>query len=169
MTHQNNIKNAYKDLWKNGSIREEMVKQVLESWGFEVQQFGFMALNDEYNPNWSEESGVPDLVIENPFGKKLYIEVTGTDTLNERSKIWIREHKIKWTLRHPDKHSFCAHVITNKKLIRFIETSTLDLKEVKIREFELHGIPTNFYIIPHTKVLSLEKMKNRLDAWRYRQ
>lgn len=163
------IKEAYKDLWKPGSEREEMVKGLLTSWGFEVEPFGFMALSDEYTPEWSDEKGVPDLKITNIWkNQQMLIEVTGTDNINERAKIWIREHKVDYAQNHKDTEIFVAHVISAKRLVRFVKITNLDTSNIPKEERILHNIPTNFYIIPWNLVKDIHWMKNYLTAWRDR-
>lgn len=162
------IKKAYQHLWKTGSEREELVKGLLEAWGFEVEPHGFMALDDSYTPEWSEEKGVPDLVITNRIGQQIFIEVTGTNNIHERAKIWIREHKIDYAMNNPDKEIFVAHVITKTRLIRFVKISNVDFSCIPKEGKNLHTILTNFYIIPHNMEISSEKMKYKLMAWRAR-
>ena len=68
-------KKAYKDTWDAGNRRELIVQSLLESWGFEVEYTGFMAMSNKYTPDSPEEKSVPDFTIHNNLGKKIWIEV----------------------------------------------------------------------------------------------
>jgi len=160
-------KKAYKNTWDDGNRRELIVQSLLESWGFEVEYTGFMAMSNKYTPDSPEEKSVPDFTIYNNLGKKIWIEVTGTNHMGLNQKIWIRPSKIDYAKKHKlAGQTYVAHVVTSKLLVRFVDTTNIQVNQLPIIRPHMHNHQSLFYTIPFQYVISREKMKNRLLAWR---
>lgn len=123
MQKQGHWKDRYQDLWGTANEREELVKQLLEDYGYDVEYFGFGAGDDGYIKAQPEahgyEKGDPDLKITD---RSVFIEVTGTDVASVRPEydIWIRPDKLENALNHPERMNWVVHVLNHEELIRGI-------------------------------------------------
>ena len=158
-------KNRYKDKWKEEKSRiltviYKLKKFLKEDIDFEV--FGFGAGSDKLIESHPVEKGIPDLAVVYKKGNfsyvLLFIEVTGTNFLNEEDDLWIRPDKFEFAKRHSNMDVWIAHYINDLDLLRFISTKNLsDLgkpKEVTIRnnKEEYLSIPVN-----HKSVQNIEQ------------
>ena len=123
-------KRRYQGTWKAGNKREELFQQTLEDWGYTAKNFGFETLSEDYNPESPEEKGKPDFYIDY-FDKKIYFEVTGTDSprTSEHDAIWLRPDKIEYAKKH-NLITYCVHILSAKSLIRFLDMRGINTKNV---------------------------------------
>jgi len=120
----NNWKDKYSDTWETGNERENVLKKLLESYGFKPIVHGFGAMSTEYIAEKSKEPGKPDFYIE-VNGEKVYFEVTGTHFISEYAPIWVRPDKINYAKKHNIK-CYLVHIISAKRLVRFIDMAKID-------------------------------------------
>lgn len=161
------FKKAYQDTWEDGNRRELIVQSLLESWGFEVELTGFMALSTEYNPESPTEKAIPDLAIYNNQKKKIWIEVTGTNHMANNQKIWVRPDKIDYAKKHREEGlTYIAHVVTSSLLVRFVEITNIIENRLQIVQPHIHNHDSTFYAIPFQYVISRDKMQSTLLGWR---
>lgn len=122
------FKKAYSDTWNTGNERENVLKKLLESYGFTVTINGPEAMSTEYIEGKSHEPGIPDFYTE-INGQKIYFEVTGTHFISEYAPIWVRPDKINYAKKHGIE-CYLVHIISAKRLIRFIDMTKIDGKIV---------------------------------------
>lgn len=151
----------YKDKWKDGLRRENLIKELLEMWDYKVFDFGFETLSTEYNPNSPDEKGKPDFYVEKN-NQKIFIEVTGTDSprVLPSYSIWIRPDKIEYIKKHNLK-AFCAHVLENYQLIRFIDMN--EINDNKIITRTIRGTPERYFEISPNECLSVDEFNKILE------
>jgi len=155
-------KKRYKDKWEEGNRREEIVKTLLESWGFEVVNFGFEALSTQYNPDSPDEKGKPDFFIE--YDKnRIFFEVTGTSvgSVTPEAQIWLRPDKVEYVKKHEVK-AYCIHVLDKYELIRFIDMHKII--GMKLIHPTIRGTRETYYEIDPSEWGSEEDLKKILLA-----
>ena len=163
-------KQCYQDTWEDGNKRELIVQSLLESWGFEVETTGFMALSTEFNPASPPEKAIPDFAIYNNINEKIWIEVTGTNNMGLNQKIWIRPDKVDYAKAHRKEGlTYIAHVVTSSLLVRFIDITNIIENTLQIVRPYTHNHQATFYAIPYQNIISREKMKSRLMGRRNRR
>lgn len=155
-------KKRYKDTWEAGNQRENMVKKILESWGFKVHTFGFEALSTEYNPESPDEKGKPDFYIEKN-DERIFFEVTGTSVKNVTSEdmIWLRPDKVEFVNKHRLR-AFCVHVLDYYRIVRFIDMANIMNK--KIIHPIIRGTRETYYEIDPNEWGSQEELKEILGV-----
>ena len=160
-------KKKYQGTWIDGNKREELVKNFLEGLGLKVQGIGFMVMSTEYTSDSPEEKNIPDFSIRNGSGEEIKVEVTGTNYMSLEEKIWISKGKIDYAKKHKDIDKvYVAHVISEKKLLRFVDVTNIEVNQLEgIRPY-IHDHFFPFYAIPFRYVISEEKMSDFLLNWK---
>jgi len=114
-------KRIYQNKWSDGKRRAELVKGLIEIWGFTVDPFGFVPTSTEYFTKSPDEKGKPDWQIIVTDKIKIPLEVTGTKYSRGADDIWIRNDKFEYAENHPELECWVAHVLENKELIRYVK------------------------------------------------
>lgn len=152
-------KNAYQSEWIHGNRRENKIKELIESWGFIVDYFGFHAGDTEFDFRYSKESGIPDLII-HTRNKKVLVEVTGSK-YSRGIDLWVRPDKFYYARRHREYDVWIAHIIESSNIIRFIKGLKKDCTE--IQQIIRGNIETFISIQPNDKdIISIKEFKNYL-------
>ncbi len=155
-------KKRYKHTWKSGNKREQTFKNLMESWGYKVIDFGFEALSNEYNPNSPEEKGKPDFYIQKD-GHKVYFEITGTDSKNVTNNdiVWIRPDKVAYVKKH-EIVAFLVHILSALGLMRFIDMRYID--ESKLVYPTIRGAKETYIEINPSMLIEVNEFKGLLDS-----
>jgi hypothetical protein len=158
-------KRIYQNKWSDGKRRAEIVKELIEIWGFKVEPFGFHPTSTEYFKISPDEKGKPDLQIIVNDGIKLPLEVTGTKASRGEDDIWIRNDKFEYAEKHPKLECWVAHVLENKELIRFIKLVNKD--KFPLRKIQISVMET-YRVIPEsaTEIVSAENFEKYLNSLR---
>ena len=153
-------KRRYQGIWKAGNKREELFQKNLEGWGYAAKSFGFETLSKDYNPEAPEEKGKPDFYIDY-FDKKIYFEVTGTDSpkTSEDDPIWLRPDKVEYAEKH-GLITYCVHILTAKNLIRFLDMARINTKN--IIHPVIRGTRETYIEVQASECISLVKFEQML-------
>jgi len=153
------FKEKYKDHWVKGQRREKLFKSFMEAQGFRIITNGFMAMQVEYNQDYSDVAGIPDFksyISNNP----VYFEVTGTDNtyITPGHNIWVRPDKIKYIVDNGFR-GFIVHFLDGYNfLMRFIDINAVDWPQVEVINPIIKGSVETYYSIEPKFSISSEEI-----------
>jgi hypothetical protein len=159
-------KRHYKDKWKEGNQRSKKIIDLINSWGFRSEEFGFLATSEEYVKESPDEKGKPDWKIIVNQEKNIFLETTGTIKSRGKDDVWIRNDKFEFAENHPELECWAGHIIEDKGLIRFLK---LEKKErFPLEERIIRDTTERFRIIPdgNHSLLSIDDFKTYLESLR---
>lgn len=160
-------KRIYRNKFPHGQRRARAIAELIRSWGFSFEEFGFLADSVEYDPSSPDEKGKPDWKIWiAPNRKFILLETTGTEYSRAPHDLWIRNDKFEFAERHPDFECWAGHIVESKKLIRFIKLENKEKYPLQYRAIE--GNQEKFRIIPEniSEVLSEEQFRIYINSLR---
>jgi len=155
-------KKLHSGMWKDGIHRSQIVGELIQSFGYEIRDNGFLSNSIEYSKESPAERGIPDLMITKNGISVCFLEITGTVKM-VGTDIWIRPDKFEYAEKHPEIDCWVGHIEESSKTIRFIKLENkngFSTIQPKIR-----GITETYKAIPITSsaIISPIDFRNYLD------
>ncbi len=157
-------KKLYQGKWEDGKRRAEKIINLIETWGFSVEGFGFLPDSTEYQKESPDEKGKPDWKIIIMQDRFILLETTGTVRSRGKNDVWLRNDKFEFAENHPEEECWAGHIIEESNIIRFMKIENKE--KYSFEEREIRGAIERFRIIPENSLLliSPEQFKKYLQS-----
>jgi len=155
-----------KGQWEDGARRSNTIIDLIRSWGFECEEYGFLATSTEYVKESPKERGKPDWKIKINENKSILLETTGTKQARGKNDVWIRNDKFEFAENHIDLECWAGHIIEDIRLIRFLKLEGKD--RFPLEEREIRRTIEHFRIIPDgdSSLISQNDFKEYIESLR---
>lgn len=118
-------KKLYKGKWADGIRRLQKIGELVQSFGYQIEENGFLPNSVQYSKESPKEKGEPDLKITKNCNTICLLETTGTVKM-VGTDIWIRPDKFEYAEKHPEIDCWVGHIEESTNTIRFIKLENKD-------------------------------------------